>query len=105
MTASAVCSVTPNWPMRWRRRVGGRLCCGRRAGPAGEGLDCILGNGPEGGTPNLCFSIPAELDMLTRILRADNPLRAEAHHLIGHDHQLLDLFERLAIPYDIVIHD
>ncbi len=43
--------------------------------------------------------------MLTRILRADNPLRAEAHHLIGHDHQLLDLFERLAIPYDIVIHD
>jgi GT2 family glycosyltransferase len=71
----------------------------------GEGLDCILGNGPEGGTPNLRFSIPAELDMLTRILKSDRPVRAEVHHLAGHDHRLLDLFQRLAIPYDIVVHD
>jgi GT2 family glycosyltransferase/glycosyltransferase involved in cell wall biosynthesis len=66
---------------------------------------CLLGNGPEGGTPNLRFSVPAELNMLTRVLEADLPVRAEVHHLIGHDHRLLDLFKRLAIPYDVVVHD
>jgi glycosyltransferase involved in cell wall biosynthesis len=71
----------------------------------GAGRDCVLGNGPEGGTPNLRFSIPDELDLLTRTLKADNPVRAEVHHLIGHDHRLLDLFERLNIPYDMVVHD
>jgi GT2 family glycosyltransferase/glycosyltransferase involved in cell wall biosynthesis len=71
----------------------------------GIGRDCVLGNGPEGGTPNLRFAIPGELDLLTRTLKADNPVRAEIHHLIGHDHQLLDLFQRLAVPYEMVIHD
>jgi glycosyltransferase involved in cell wall biosynthesis len=65
----------------------------------------VLGNGPEGGTPNLRFSIPDDLDLLTRMLKADNPVRAEVHHLIGHDHQLLDLFQKLLIPYEMVIHD
>ncbi|HEY4044922.1 MAG TPA: glycosyltransferase [Rhodopila sp.] len=71
----------------------------------GKGRDCVLGNGPEGGTPNLRFSIPAELDLLTTVLTADHPVRAEVHALIGHDHRLLDLFRLLAIPYTIVIHD
>lgn len=71
----------------------------------GEGRDCILGSGPEGGTPNLRFAIPDELDLLVALLRADNPLRAEVHHMVGHDHQLMDLFGRLGIPYDIVVHD
>ena len=71
----------------------------------GKGHDCVLGDGPEGGTPNLRFSIPTELDLLTTVLTADNPVRAEVHHLIGHDHRLLDLFRLLAIPYTIVIHD
>ena len=71
----------------------------------GEGRDCILSNGPEGGTPNMRFSIPDELDMLAQILKADDPVRGEVHHLIGHDHRLLDLFRRLDIPYEMVIHD
>jgi GT2 family glycosyltransferase/glycosyltransferase involved in cell wall biosynthesis len=71
----------------------------------GIGRDCVLGNGPEGGTLNLRFAIPAELDLLTRLLKADKPVRAEVHHLIGHDHRLLDLFQRLAIPYEMVVHD
>ena len=75
------------------------------ASRTGGGRDCVLGNGPEGGTPNLRFAIPAELDLLARILKADRPLRAEVHHMIGHDHALMDLFRQLAIPYDIVVHD
>jgi hypothetical protein len=71
----------------------------------GDGRDCILSNAPEGGTPNLRFSIPTELDMLAQILKADHPARAEVHHLIGHDHRLLDLFRRLDIPYEMVLHD
>ncbi len=68
------------------------------ANRARDGRDCVLGNGPEGGTPNLRFAIPGELGILARFLRADRPLRAEVHHLIGHDHALLSLFQRLRIP-------
>ena len=75
------------------------------AGRAGEGRDCVLGNGPDGGTPNMRFAIPAELDLLAEVLRLDNPVRAEVHHMIGHDHQLMGLFGRLGIPYEIVVHD
>jgi GT2 family glycosyltransferase/glycosyltransferase involved in cell wall biosynthesis len=71
----------------------------------GGGRDCVVGDGPEGGTPNLRFALPAELDLLARILKADHPVRAEVHHMVGHDHQLMDLFRRLNIPYDIVVHD
>ncbi len=70
-----------------------------------EGADCVLGDGPEGGTPNLRFAIPAELDLLAEFLRADRPVAAEVHHLIGHDHAILGLCERLGIRYDAVIHD
>jgi GT2 family glycosyltransferase/glycosyltransferase involved in cell wall biosynthesis len=75
------------------------------AGRGAEGRDCVLSNGPDGTTPNLRFSVPAELDRLTKVLRADRPTRAEVHHLIGHDHRLLELFARLNIQYDMVIHD
>jgi GT2 family glycosyltransferase/glycosyltransferase involved in cell wall biosynthesis len=71
----------------------------------GGGRDCVLGNGPEGGTPNLRFALPAELDLLVRILKADRPVRAEVHHMVGHDHQVMELFRRLDIPYDVVVHD
>ena len=40
-----------------------------------------------------------------RFLKADRPVRAEVHHLIGHDHRLLDLFRQLDIPYEVIIHD
>jgi GT2 family glycosyltransferase len=75
------------------------------ASRSGEGRDCVLGNGVEGGTPNMRFSLPGELDLLSGILEADNPVRAEVHHMIGHDHRLLDLFEHLNIPYEIIVHD
>jgi glycosyltransferase involved in cell wall biosynthesis len=71
----------------------------------GEGHDCILGNGSENRTPNLRFSIPSELDLMAKLLRADSPVRAEVHHMIGHDHELMGLFGRLNIPYEMFIHD
>jgi glycosyltransferase involved in cell wall biosynthesis len=70
-----------------------------------EGYQCVIGNGPEGGTPNLRFSIPGELELLARLLKADHPVRAEVHHMIGHDHELMGLFRRLGIPYEIFVHD
>ena len=75
------------------------------AGRQGGGSDCVLGNGAEGGTPNLRFTIPAELGLLTMWLKGDRPVRAEVHHMIGHDHRLMDLFQRLDIPYEVVVHD
>lgn len=71
----------------------------------GRDRDCVLGDGPEGGTPNLRFAIPAELSLLAQTLKADRPLRAEVHSMIGHDHQVLHLFKQLRIPYEIIVHD
>ena len=42
---------------------------------------------------------------MARLLRDDRPLRAEVHHMIGHDHELMGLFGRLNIPYEMYIHD
>ncbi len=75
------------------------------ASRGGEGRDCVLGDGPEGGTPNLRFSIPTELGLLTELLAGDLPTRAEVHSLIGHDKRVLRLLEGLRIPYELVVHD
>jgi GT2 family glycosyltransferase len=75
---------------------------GRREG---SGRDCVLGDGPEGGTPNLRFHVPEELDALCSLLINDTPVRGEVHHLVGHDHALIGIFQRLNIPYEVVIHD
>ena len=72
---------------------------------SGTGRECVLGDGPEGGTPNMRFAIPEELDLLAKVLKDDKAVRAEVHHMIGHDHHLMDLFARLGIPYDIIVHD
>jgi GT2 family glycosyltransferase len=75
------------------------------ASRGGKGRDCVLGNGPEGGTPNLRFSLPAELGTLTELLEGDLPERAEVHSLVGHDARLLQLFDRLCVRYELVVHD
>ena len=71
----------------------------------GKGRDCVIGDGPRGGTPNLRYSIPRELKGLAALLGPDQPVRAEVHHLVGHDDALLDLFALLQIPYEIFVHD
>jgi GT2 family glycosyltransferase len=75
------------------------------ASRGGRGRDCVLGDGPEGGTPNLRFSLPAELGALADLLQGDGPVRAEVHSLVGHGAALPRLFRRLRIPYELVVHD
>lgn len=69
------------------------------------GRDCVLGDGPEGGTPNLRFSVPGELEQAAALLRDDDVQRIEVHSLVGHDHRVLGLAGYLHVPYDMVIHD
>ncbi|MCW3477593.1 glycosyltransferase, partial [Limobrevibacterium gyesilva] len=66
---------------------------------------CLVGDGSAGAFPNLRFAIPGELAALARLLRADRPAAMEVHHLLGHDHALLQLAEMLGIPVDTHVHD
>lgn len=66
---------------------------------------CVLGDGTEGGFPNLQFQLPQELDALARLLRADRPVALEVHHLLGHTHAVTTLAARLGIPTDFHVHD
>ena len=80
------------------------LCLWPVAGRQG-GRDCVLGDGPEGGTPNLRYAVADELESLAELLRGDKIARIEVHSLIGHDHDVLALPGMLGIPYDMVVHD
>ncbi|MDA8051139.1 MAG: glycosyltransferase [Rhodospirillales bacterium] len=55
--------------------------------------------------PNLRYAVPRELGALARLLRAERPVHCEVHHLVGHDHAILDLCSRLDVPYDVYLHD
>lgn len=55
--------------------------------------------------PNLRFAVPAELGFLARLLRRERPQSCEVHHLVGHDHAILELCRRLDVPYDVWLHD
>ncbi|MGH7078984.1 MAG: glycosyltransferase [Acetobacteraceae bacterium] len=55
--------------------------------------------------PNLRFAIPAERASLARLIRRERPDHCEVHHLVGHDHAILELCRELGIPYDIWLHD
>ena len=98
-----------------RRHVLERAALLRRQGlrpillwPAGTrrgGKDCVLGDGPEGGTPNLRFSLPGERDRLLDWLRGDKLQHAEIHNLVGHDHTVTAICDALDLPYEIYIHD
>jgi GT2 family glycosyltransferase len=70
-----------------------------------SGRDCVLGDGPEGGTPNLRYMVESELQAAADLLRGDNIVRIEVHSLIGHDHNVIGLAEMLGVPYDMVLHD
>ncbi len=70
---------------------------------ATDGL-CEVGDG-EGGFPNLAYALPRELGPLARLLRPGRPVRAELHHLLGHDHSVMRLLATLGIPYDVWVHD
>lgn len=72
---------------------------------AGAEKAALVSEGTTQGFPNLRFAIPRELDALAALLAAARPRYAECHHLVGHDHRLLELFGRLPIPFDFITHD
>ena len=57
------------------------------------------------GYPNLAYTLPAELDALTDLLRAGRPRHVELHHALGHAPELLGLAARLGVPLDVFAHD
>jgi glycosyltransferase involved in cell wall biosynthesis len=63
------------------------------------------GTGPWHRYPNLRHVLPRDLDALEALLAADRPVRAEIHHLLGHDPSVMDLPARLRIPFEIWVHD
>ena len=69
------------------------------------GKDCVLGEGPEGGTPNLRFCLPDEAGLVVDLLRGDKLQHAEFHNLVGHDHCVIDMCRALDLPYDVFVHD
>ena len=75
------------------------------AGTDREPPGALVGEVGDQEFPNLRYAIPRELGALERLLRAERPLRCEVHHLVGHDHAILEICRRLAIPYDAYLHD
>ncbi len=82
-------------------RSGGEESLSRRYLP---GL-CAVGEGPDGGFPNLRFKLPEAFDALAALLRAERPAWLEVHHLHGHDHSIVGLSAALRIPYEVRVHD
>lgn len=72
---------------------------------ADERYSVLVGDGPEGGFPNLRFKLPEMLPALLRLLRSANPAWTEVHHLLNHPPAIYDVVRRLAVPYDVHIHD
>ena len=75
----------------------------RPSGPSVPNCNrCSVG---DGAFPSLTYAIPEELPDLIRLLRRDRPQHVEVHHLLGHDHAILDLARLLRLPLDLFIHD
>jgi glycosyltransferase involved in cell wall biosynthesis len=78
------------------------------SGARGEACLVEIPPAEEGETlqlPNLRFALPGEMDALVALLSAERPLYAEWHHLLGHHPSVRTLCERLALPYDVYVHD
>jgi GT2 family glycosyltransferase/glycosyltransferase involved in cell wall biosynthesis len=116
--AGAVLLVTHDRGGGVQRQVEARIAALRAAGRRPIVLRPVL---PECGTdyaglcqvdggfadayPNLCFALPGEFQSLARLLRGDRVEYAEVHHLLGHDHGVLDLCGALGVPYEVHVHD
>ena len=74
--------------------------------PSADGQETVVvGDGPEGGFPNLRYRLPAEMPVLLRLLRSTHPERIEVHHVLDHPPAILDLVRRLDVPYEVHLHD
>ncbi len=57
------------------------------------------------GFPNLRYAVPSELPALAALLRPDRVAALEVHHLLRHDHRVLDLASLLGAPVETWVHD
>jgi GT2 family glycosyltransferase/glycosyltransferase involved in cell wall biosynthesis len=54
---------------------------------------------------NLVYHVGTEMATLERLLAGRGVQRIEVHHMLGHDHRLMELPARLGVPYDVHLHD
>ena len=87
------------------RAAGQRPIVLRPARLADGSTAVMLGDGEATDYPNLRFALPSELPALVRLLAAERPVAAQVHHLLGHDYSLLQVLAKLAVPYEVHIHD
>jgi GT2 family glycosyltransferase len=87
------------------REAGLRPILLRPGDAPGGGRAASVSDDTEADFPNLRYGIPRELGALARMLRPERVRHAELHHLVGHDHAILELCRRLKVPYDAYLHD
>ena len=87
------------------REAGLRPILLRPGDAPGGGRAASVSDDTEEDFPNLRYRIPGELGALARMLRPERVRHAELHHLVGHDHAILELCRRLKVPYDAYLHD
>lgn len=87
------------------RAAGFRVVTLRPAADAGGQMGVVVGDGPDGGFPNLRYAQPTEIAALLRLLRATHPAHIEVHHLLGHSPSIYELVARIGVPYDVHVHD
>ena len=87
------------------RRAGQRPIVLRPARLPDGSTAVMLGDGEATDYPNLRYALPAELPALLRLLAGERPAAAQVHHLLGHDYSVLDILPKLAIPYEVHVHD
>ncbi len=56
-------------------------------------------------TPNLRYTIPAEIEHLEAVLRSLPLERVEIQHFLDLNPRVIEAVRRLGVPYDIMIHD
>jgi hypothetical protein len=66
---------------------------------------CRIDDGRDRRFINLKFRLPQEAAALTRFVRAQAPVRAEVHHLVGHAPGFVDFCRALKLPYTVYVHD
>ncbi|GAN67878.1 glycosyltransferase [Acetobacter orleanensis] len=73
--------------------------------PTGGG--CVLEDGmaKAAAYPSLQFRLPEDWALLTRLLKAEEAVGVEVHHMAGHDPMLYGLPDALGCPYTVHIHD
>ncbi len=75
-----------------------------RPDPAKPGLVAVA-DGSARLYPSLRFRLPRQSSALLRLLRAERPVKAEIHNLLGHHASIADVIAALGVPYAAYVHD